>query len=71
MSQQSDSGRFVALLLLFFLLFVMGVIGRTAWTSGIERERLRWQKECVTRGVAEYDRTTSEWKWTVEPKVSP
>lgn len=27
-----------------------------------------WKRQCIDRGVAEYDRVTGEWKWTVEIK---
>jgi hypothetical protein len=33
-------------------------------------ETAKWQREAVARGVAEYDSTTGEWKWTVERKVA-
>lgn len=25
-----------------------------------------WQRDAISRGVAEYDKITGEWKWTVE-----
>lgn len=30
-----------------------------------------WERQCIQRGVAEYDKTTGSWQWTVQPIATP
>jgi hypothetical protein len=43
------------------------IVGATvilpAWQDSADR---LWQADAISRGVAEYDKITGEWKWTVE-----
>lgn len=64
MSDESKAGCLVVVI----LAFVGGVICTSTFTTETICNS-RWQREAVARGVAEYDSTTGEWKWTVERKV--
>lgn len=59
MGNEGPGCGFIVFLAILTLLF--GVARCTEYFTN-----LHWQKECVERGVAEYDDLTGEWKWSVE-----
>lgn len=36
-------------------------------TIGASLSDNNWEKECVNRGVAEYNQITGEWQWKIQP----
>ncbi len=45
-----------------------GIFGFTAASIATGVCNKGWQSECISRGVAEYDAKTAQFKWLVEPK---
>jgi hypothetical protein len=41
-----------------------GISCLAGFLVGIDTERERFQKECVKRGVGEYDKTSGSWQWS-------
>lgn len=50
-------------------LMVFGTGIAVGWKSSKESADRHWQQECIDRGVAEYDKATGRWQWTVEKKA--
>lgn len=63
-SEENPVKFLVTLAFLFYSLTMTILFSLEAFSH--KRDQADWRKQCIARGVAEYDKVTGEWKWTKE-----